>query len=302
MPMTKRGGPRRKPSSSSKSGNEASGRALAVSADLVLDFLYYDAARVGSFLAQVDGGGHLKQVTQGESVTKTGKRGYGIKASIALPAVPGLTTEGAEGSIGFDRNPSEAGSETGERTYDPFWTNARSFLDFLRDGNLINPNVSSAAMGQFVSHSGNLWLLDMKTVQAIVANPVMQAVISALPEVSGNPVEAQMLFAILPMLELGVQVTLIGSGETVWATLRPEALSVPTGDIMLMHGTQVAGTWHLVGVFDARPDARASVAPSPFEGLAQMVVGLAGMRPHIGRPAHAYGITPLLIYREVSGV
>ena len=64
--MTKRGGPKKKPNVSSRNANEASGKAPEGSdADEILDFLYYDAARVGSFLAQVDEGGHLKEVVQG---------------------------------------------------------------------------------------------------------------------------------------------------------------------------------------------------------------------------------------------
>jgi len=299
--MTKRGGPKKKPNVSSRNANEASGKAPEGSdADEILDFLYYDAARVGSFLAQVDEGGHLKEVVQGESVTKGAKSGIGVKLAATLPAVAGLTTEGAEGSISLNRNPGDTGAETGERRYDPFWTNARSFLDYLADERLASP-VAKAGMGRFIQQSGSVWIMEMKPIQVLIDNPMVGKMLEASTPGILSTDAAQLALTLIPALQLGVQVTLVSSGITLWGTLRPEYLSTPPGDLMLKHGARVGGIWTMLGILDARPDADEPAVVSPFQGIAAMAASFGDLRHTIGRPADAFGVTPLLIYRRVSG-
>jgi hypothetical protein len=48
---------------------------------VVFDFFYYDAARVGSYIGQLDDSGHLRTVTQLESVARSRKPGASWRAS-----------------------------------------------------------------------------------------------------------------------------------------------------------------------------------------------------------------------------
>ena len=74
---------------------------------------------------------------------------------------------------------------------------------------------------------------------------------------------------------------------------------------MLKHGAILSGTWNIVGILDALPEVvesdtsvAAALGNTP---LAQVVQSLAPLvRQIMGRPAHAYGLTPLLILREIS--
>jgi len=300
--MSKRGGPRTKLNASSKNESGASPKAPEGSGDAVLDFLYYDAARVGSFLAQVNAGGHLTGYTEGESVSKGRRRGQSLKLGGHIPIIPGLTGEPLEGSVTYELQPGDTGTQTGSRTYDPFWTNALTFLDFVREEGLVKSNPSKAVIGQFVELTGSPWLIDMKLLQRVMETDTLQTLLLALPNLQDEPLGAALALAIIPLLELGVQVTIASGGHTLWGTLLPSALSATPGDIMLKHGAGVSGAWTVLGILDARPDDPSTALTSPtFEGLPQMMVGLTQMRPVIGRPAHAYGITPLLIFREVSG-
>jgi hypothetical protein len=133
--------------------------------DSVYDFLYHDARRVGSFLAQFDYFGHLQQVTSSETASKGTKRGYSLKVagSALVPGVP----EGAEGSVTFGRDPSQIGSEAQERVYDPLWTNARALLDYLDERHLIQRDLTTARLGQFVIASGELSILNMEMLPKI---------------------------------------------------------------------------------------------------------------------------------------
>ena len=49
---------------------------------------------------------------------------------------------------------------TSERLYDPLWTNARALLDYLEGGGLINRDIATARIGQFVIASGDLSVLN----------------------------------------------------------------------------------------------------------------------------------------------
>ena len=75
------------------------------------------------------------------------------------------------------------------------------------------------------------------------------------------------------------------------------------------------GDWHLLGILDALPGAGPD--PDNPRGLSkaeQAVTDLAGSdigsltaristaaRKMLGRPDHAWGVSPLLIFREASG-
>ena len=76
--------------------------------DSVYDFLYHDARRVGSFLAQFDDAGHLQQVTQGDTAAKGRRASYKLEVTGDLGHAMGLP----QGGVSFRRNPAEAGSRS----------------------------------------------------------------------------------------------------------------------------------------------------------------------------------------------
>jgi hypothetical protein len=123
--------------------------------DSVLDFLYHDARRVGSFLAQFDDAGHLQGLTESETVAKRVKRSWKLSVGGSIPEA------GASGEAAIERGPAEGGSKTNERVYDPFWTNALTLLDYLEVNGLIQRDIWQARIGQFVLVKGNLIVLDV---------------------------------------------------------------------------------------------------------------------------------------------
>ena len=115
--------------------------------------------------------------------------------------------------------------------------------------------------------------------------------------------EKQLALEILPFLPHFVQARVLTGAAMVWSTLADGGLTTSTGDLLLKHGALIAGKWNMVGVLDAVPDAMASPAPvQEFEGYMKAIQVLGDIaRPLLGRPKDAYGMTPLLIFREVSG-
>lgn len=79
-------------------------------------------------------------------------------------------------------------------------------------------------------------------------------------------------------------------------------------DLHLKHGLTIAGTWHLVGILDCLP----SITQSDPNAVGRLVgdkdnvfsEALAMMlqehRMMMGRPSECYGVTPLIIMREMT--
>ncbi len=72
----------------------------------------------------------------------------------------------------------------------------------------------------------------------------------------------------------------------------------------------MSGNWSIIGILSAHPEYLAPDLTQKFDsedfGLMQSIVGQLSkilapiVRVSLGRPAAAYAVTPLLIFREVS--
>jgi hypothetical protein len=295
--------------------------------DSVYDFLYHDSRRVGSFLAQFDEAGHLQQITQSENVTRGQSRGYRLAAGGEIPLV-------GSANIDLSRTPLGGGSESSERVYDPLWANAREILDYPTERDMIERSLDVARIGQFVLVSGALAVLDLPMLQQLWELPIVRSTIAAgnratpdpsrpasqmqsradrkrhrqqssKPTIADNPVQFMIdIIKYLPhLIQAGIKTE---AGDSVWCSLREESLVVSSADLMLKHGTVLSGIWNILGILDALPDDPGDQSPdlsavledaplaNPARALGPMV------RQLMGRPTRAYGITPLLIFREVS--
>jgi len=120
---------------------------------------------------------------------------------------------------------------------------------------------------------------------------------------------AAMAFEILKIMPHTVQATIRGKDWTVWSSLREDSLVIPGSDLLLKHGVAVAGSWNMLGVLDAVPDEGEEntinqiLAAISLGAIGGQIVGqlAPAVRQLLGRPATAFGMTPLLIFREVSG-
>ncbi len=125
------------------------------------------------------------------------------------------------------------------------------------------------------------------------------------------------VLSLVGMLPHAIQVRMAaddGSGAVVWASLQDSNMVVSAADLVLKHGVAVAGEWRMVGILDALPDEDPSgqMTQSGVDGLVRsMTVGdgafgqmmlqmMPHLRPMMGRPFQAHGMTPLIIYRLIS--
>ena len=302
--------------------------------DSVYDFIYHDVRRVGSFLSQFDDAGILQQVTQSEGATRGSKRGWKATAGGNVSLV-------GSANIGLERSPEKGGYEASDRVYDPLWANALTLLDFLTERDLLVHGVGSARIGQFVLATGSLTILDLKILKEFLESPAIRDAIfrdsqitdlppnrefrsgrkaanasRPIPEKSDGLKQMEGGLSLIGRLPHVVQARITSiAGEIAWASLSEDGLVISAADILLKHGTVVAGEWNVLGVLDALPDidhegnetgaardsAKASLATddNPFGSMLRAIVPI--IRPILGRPFGAHGITPLLIFRKISG-
>jgi hypothetical protein len=291
--------------------------------DSVFDFLYYDATRVASLLSQFSQSGHLTGVTQSEGVDRrtNDTAQVGAKGGFA-PLAQG------EGSVKWDNY--EGLSRGSIRTYDPRWVNALEFLDFSDERGIIQSDIEAARMGHIVLFSGSLAIFDLKILKNMWAQPAIKKAILAggaetatsLGKPARNPKaqrvsgmkDAEVAVELVSILPHGTAGSLTSSDEqvSVWFTLNESGMAVPTPDLFLKHGFTIPGDWSVVGILDAYPDEGEDVglgyylnqllAGNRINGISHfMAAFLTGpVRQMFGRPMGSYGVTPLLIFRQIA--
>lgn len=293
--------------------------------DSVFDFLYYDAARISSFLSQFDRFGHLTEITHSERAHRNKTSSIQNQLSGSVVAVKGATT-----------SKTDTGSQYGEdslRTYDPRWTNALFFLDYLDEHQILQRSLNKARIGQIVLFTGDLAVFDLGLLRSMWSLPtVKKAIISGASE-NDTPVgnraerrrekksnngqqvnEAELAVELLSVLPHSIQAAVSTDSDSVWSTLRDECLVVPPADLFMKHGLAINGSWSVVGILDALPEDFTDELEAQEHAIRQISAGLRlgamgaqmapflvpSVRPLLGRPAMSFGITPLLIFREVG--
>lgn len=297
-------------------------------ADSVYDFLYHDSRRIGSFLSQFDDNGLLTGLNHGETAARGSKRGWKFGAGADLPMLAGAKVE-------LERQPGESGSETLERSYDPFWTNARTFLDYLDERSLIQPQLEEATFGQFVLARGRLTVLDLAMFKDAWKLSTIQRAMKASNQpdpAEGNrqqrrsqgknplaaatmPSDADIAIELMTVLPHTVNATITtDEEETVWSVLRDEYMVTPSAELVLANGSGMPGEWAMLGILNGRPDFGETELQQQIaqihstlpvglttSGVGNMMAILSPLiRQTLGRPAAAYGVTPLLVFREVT--
>ncbi|MFN3818538.1 hypothetical protein [Blastomonas sp.] len=272
-------------------------------------------------MAQFEGDGHLQEFTR----TKDGTKGKRDSSS-----------HEAQGTVGIAGGKVQGGTETAvemqegyARVFDPLWSNARAFLDYLSENQLMQQDLSQASIGQFVIASGFLSIQDLAMFKEAWKAPSIQRQVKAgagLGQKRANMTAAQKAMAqqqqnntdmFLDMIQImphSVHARLLtqsnDSTKLVWSTLNPESLVAPASDLTLTYGDTMAGEWSLVGILSAYPEYMTPDFDQQFNaddfGMTESIIGQISkilapiVRVTLGRPAAAYAITPLLIFREVS--
>ncbi|CAN5380882.1 hypothetical protein BH11PSE5_BH11PSE5_28420 [soil metagenome] len=259
----------------------------------VYDFLYVDHDRIGLLLSQFSSDGVLTEIVR-ESA-----EGTGANRAIDIKIV----------KVGS----SESGSTALNRRFNARWLVPLLFLDQAKE--LLKRDISEADLGNLVLATGTLCLLNTDTLQTLYKSPNLQKI--AMRKANDNAKEAKETFNretaqveldAMASMEPQVQMHLFRSdAPRLWATLRPDGLIMPPAELNMKYGNLIDGNWNVVGILDAHTGLHSSetleALSGRFEGqiFLQEAIALGhGLRTTYGRPADAYGMTPLLVFRAIA--
>lgn len=278
----------------------------------VFDILYADVRRLSSLLSQLNDEGVLTEISRAVEDTTA------ANIELSVKVVKG----GA----------SEAGRQSRTTKVDPSWLVPLLFLDASKDD--IRRDITEASIGSLVHVSGKLVVTDLGFLKemwksAAIRRQIIKAAAESQVEVEPanrherralkkpkqDNTEQEALFEILPLLPHSPQFNIVTDDFAVWGTIDPQHMVGTVGDLVLKHGSKVPGSWSVVGILDAVPfeqrdDEDYDDILSFFErlriGMMTENVWKAAIemaqpaRQALGRPFLSYGVTPLVIFREIE--
>jgi hypothetical protein len=276
----------------------------------VFDILYADESRLASLLSQMGNDGVLKELTRLTEVASDTSGGFDLKLA--------------------KMDTKEAEKRSISRTFDPRWLVPLLFLD--KAASALRRDISTAEIGSLVLVTGKLVITDVGLIHSMWNSPAMKRhILKSM--LSGNEeenstnrhdrrssrkstakqdtTEQEALFEIMPHMPHSPQINIISNEKATWATIDPKHLVGTVQDLTLKHGPMVSGEWSLVGIYDAKPFSEDDPGFMNFddllaigalqESLWKVAVDMAmPIRQALGRPFLSYGVTPLLIFREIA--
>jgi hypothetical protein len=287
----------------------------------VYDFLYIDAKRIGLLLSQFGSDGIITELVRAtDATTETGgkidlkivgiNQKEGEKTGLVRKfdpqwLVPLIFLREAQDIIIRDISKARIGQlviAPGILTISDL-----SILRKLWDVRFVQDSIAAGV----TADSSAAALLEIVQQPPQVTNRrerrTMQRQTTRSPAPTSPAVESiSRLLEVIKVMPHNILATLqVKNNEHVWCSLREEWLIITSADLMLNHGAVIAGDWNIVGILDARPDENDEVstevgsnASLPFLNILNTFAPLA--RQMLGRPTGSFGITPLMIFREVA--
>jgi hypothetical protein len=316
-------------------GSRKLGRTLNVASESardgsVYDIIYSDTRRLSSLLSQFSDDGVVTELTRQDETAHSNKAGLSIKvlsgdtSSSGREAksqkidpqwlLPLLFLDEAEHLIERDIAEASIGSLilitgklilTDVRILQKLWSAPSAKKVLLQQ----MKDAQKATAAAVATASGESDISNRATRRA--AGKAGKASANTASETN----EAELLIEMLPLLPHSPQINLVSPDHVAWATIEPDSVLGSVEDLMLKHGAKIAGSWSIVGILDARPfETRDDEDYDDFinvdehirtgmfqDNLWKIATELAApARQALGRPFGSYGVTPLVIFREIE--
>lgn len=266
------------------------------SIDFLYDFLYLDREKAHSWLAQL--------VAEGVPISSKYQSGStGANNVSASGGVPALIK--AQGSA------SSSVSQGLERNFNNEWSIPLNLIDMLDEEKFISRDLSTTEIGSIVHLKGAASIMDIRFLQGSWESigHIMQSD-QAVTHANKKAINAQktqislignILKVMPPLPQLYLQTL---DWQIGWAVLKTQHMLVDTSALSLTYGSQIEGEWHVIAVLDAVPDEQSDghklILPVGNELTTSMFTLLNALREHMGRPADAYAINPIAIFRAIK--
>lgn len=283
----------------------------------VYDFIYVDRDRISLLLSQLNNFGEITSISEGKEAGRSSGKSEDFEMSGDVVV--------ASGSGKLGNSSSAHHGKSIERTYDPRWVNALNFLDEASDRGLIKRDLKNARIGEVVIVQGPLKIRDFGSLKDIWKLPSVKKAMEAgsAQEPAGNRQKRRKaskqntehkksnnpdLDMFLELIDILPHTThaIVGVADAAWGLLKAEGLLGSSSDFALKFGGSIPGHWAMVGLLEGLPGE--SEVPADILNTTHLEqVGDALFmhlepitRQLLGRPSSAYGVTPLIIMREVT--
>lgn len=272
------------------------------------DYFYADRPRLHTFLTQLFPEGNLLQ-------TKTASRKGFSTDGIGKGGLPPI----AEFNLRGGKNVEDAI----ERQYDAAWSAPLNFLTEIARKSLLRDELDGASLGQIILLRGHLQVVDFNTLhqlwkpmRKIILEEFIAQQQGLLNRTQRRSKDSKIQFdqarkqqadeidltgSILTALPALIQLKCFNERYEAWGTLNPQHMLCSPSDLAFKFGPGVPGQWTVVGLLDAKPHEENPISETNTDLEKGLLTAMSQMRLYLGRPASAWGITPLLIYREVLG-
>lgn len=283
-------------------------------ADSVYDVLYADIRRLSSLLSQFSDDGVVTEITRAAEDSSTTDIG------LSLRIIKGTS--------------ANTGKQGSTRKIDPQWLLPLLFLD--RAKNIINREITTAPIGGLALVTGKLVVTDLSILQEMWKSPAMKKhLIASMTQSEETPssgkrhdrranrnvkskadtTQQEAVLDMLPHMPHTPQMNIVTDDFAVWSAINPEFLVGNVSDLVLKHGAKVAGRWNMVGILDAKPweEREDGDYDEILSFMEQLRLGMTTdniwklatelarpTREAFGRPFLSYGMTPLIVFREID--
>lgn len=268
------------------------------STESLFDILYTDRERLTLYLSQIDPNGVLT----------------GFKTSSVDGSSISSDVKGNIGVAGFAYNGKTNNQDSLERSYDPAAALPIQVLNGLDEKNFIHRDINKTPIGSLILNSGYLSLFD--TSFALTLWPFLQKKIDfrAMAQSANNgsnghgkkiTVEdiTEIVKAIIEKIPQPIHM-ILSNEHKIWGTLSDSGFMSPPNDLFLKHKNIIPGKWYVLGILDTLNERSEFDASGLQTFGGQLLRGVQDLFGHMismfGRPDDAYGITPLIIFREVA--
>ncbi|MEQ1930330.1 MAG: hypothetical protein ABL957_07325 [Parvularculaceae bacterium] len=255
----------------------------------VYDFLYVDATRIRSLISQLHASGVPIDLEETNKVEGELSGSGDVAGKIGVGDWK-LLEANAEGSGKL------SGSLETKRRFDVQYTLPMSLLRLLTDQDIINREPREWRFGTIALFTGQVHLADISSVHGS-----WDAILEAGSGLEGSAlVEAKALLGNMPPSVHGI---FHKNSAKVWCNLLRENWVTPPSGITLSHGSHVAGDWSVLGTVDALAsenvdkDYQPPVSGALYDVFRKVADGLREM---MGRPDGCFGLSPLLVFRQVT--
>jgi hypothetical protein len=256
--------------------------------DSLYDFIYIDDHKSKILLAQIEANGILTQVISRikEEECHSGEAGMD---KIVVAKKIGQLLE----------------SESVEHSFDTSSSIHLSLLNKLGEQNRINRDITKASIGEIVLFTGDAYFLDIETLQKTV--PLLKHFKKQL-----NKNDYSMVMDVLKLIPPSIQFIFkdySDSPKKVWMTISSSNMLITASDLMLKYGNNLNGKWSVIGLLDSKPESLESIESlESTESISiddreignSLGVISTIFKGLIGKHDSYYGITPIMIFREVN--